>query len=654
LLIETSQYAMLAGYLPFDDDPANPEGDNINLLYKYIVSTPLTFPEYVTPHARDLLRRILVPDPRKRADLFEVARHSWLSEYAHVVGFITSSTTTPGDIQNTTISDERSDGAPLLARSASVREPTKTSKAPAVGGLASKHGNIDPDTPDSHSKSVRDNKRNTIQLEYTEPRQQTVRGQDVPVPTSSSSRIRAGGPSAVDGAPAARRTASTEKPLPSAPVTSSRDPAYQSSKETKRPPVSANNRHITAPARPGKEPPRSASENTFMSTGPTIARPNTGGSMASSGSMNLVQYSQPAAPTVAGTNAHGRISQPTNGKNYISNPIPHDERDSGYGRPSVSQAPSKFARISGMDSNSQPEVRGHKRSSTVSSMGEKLFGRHVSLFGRSNLEKPKKSYPPVSLSNANIGGGDSSRQSMDSSRRSISFGFGKKRSGSITGSTGGGSAQERSTRRFSLIPSGFSLKAIGIGKNEEPAPVHISDDRYYEQGDDVAYSEPPKSNPKIRPSTTGRDSPLQQTPTARATPPQHQRYASQSQSQGYDGSSGSEYARNYRPAQAQTSQPEKEQYYANKPPTQLAQSATQYPQYNDYEPENRRQTQNNAASRMTRGGVLQKPNRRFTEAYEQEGENAFGGNVVNTSGSTGAARKVMDFFRRRGRAREEA
>ncbi|KAG7146170.1 Serine/threonine-protein kinase KIN4 like [Verticillium longisporum] len=64
-------YAMLAGYLPFDDDPANPEGDNINLLYKYIVNTPLTFPEYVTPHARDLLRRILVPNPRKRADLFE-------------------------------------------------------------------------------------------------------------------------------------------------------------------------------------------------------------------------------------------------------------------------------------------------------------------------------------------------------------------------------------------------------------------------------------------------------------------------------------------------------------------------------------------------------------------------------------------------------
>ncbi len=94
---------MLAGYLPFDDDPANPEGDNINLLYKYIVSTPLTFPEYVTPHARDLLRRILVPDPRKRADLFEVARHSWLSEYSHIVSHVTSSTTTVGEIANTTV-----------------------------------------------------------------------------------------------------------------------------------------------------------------------------------------------------------------------------------------------------------------------------------------------------------------------------------------------------------------------------------------------------------------------------------------------------------------------------------------------------------------------------------------------------------------------
>jgi protein-serine/threonine kinase len=79
---------MLAGNFPFNDDPANPDGENINLLYNYIVSTSLNFPDYVTPHARDLLRRMLVPDPRKRADLLEVARHSWLSEYSHVVAFV--------------------------------------------------------------------------------------------------------------------------------------------------------------------------------------------------------------------------------------------------------------------------------------------------------------------------------------------------------------------------------------------------------------------------------------------------------------------------------------------------------------------------------------------------------------------------------------
>src|ERR1044072_6584244 len=126
---------MLAGYLPFDDDPANPEGDNINLLYKYIVSTPLTFPEYVTPHARDLLRRILVPNPRRRADLFEVARHSWLSEYAHVVRVITSSATTSSDIQNTAAPAEDFVDAPRVARSASVREASKAkATAPTTEG----------------------------------------------------------------------------------------------------------------------------------------------------------------------------------------------------------------------------------------------------------------------------------------------------------------------------------------------------------------------------------------------------------------------------------------------------------------------------------------------------------------------------------------
>lgn len=77
-------YAMLAGYLPFDDDPANPDGDNINLLYKYIVNTPLSFPDYISEEARDLLCMMLVPDPTRRADLHSIMQHSWLAPFSSV------------------------------------------------------------------------------------------------------------------------------------------------------------------------------------------------------------------------------------------------------------------------------------------------------------------------------------------------------------------------------------------------------------------------------------------------------------------------------------------------------------------------------------------------------------------------------------------
>lgn len=68
-------YAMLCGYLPFDDDPANPEGDNINLLYKYIMESHLEFPSYVSDSAKSLIQRILIPNPKKRANMKEIQDH---------------------------------------------------------------------------------------------------------------------------------------------------------------------------------------------------------------------------------------------------------------------------------------------------------------------------------------------------------------------------------------------------------------------------------------------------------------------------------------------------------------------------------------------------------------------------------------------------
>ncbi|KAI9016255.1 hypothetical protein CLU79DRAFT_326752 [Phycomyces nitens] len=74
-------YAMLCGYLPFDDDPANPDGDNINLLYKYILNTPLAFPDYISAEARDLLQKMLVPDPVRRCTMDTIMNHAWLSPH---------------------------------------------------------------------------------------------------------------------------------------------------------------------------------------------------------------------------------------------------------------------------------------------------------------------------------------------------------------------------------------------------------------------------------------------------------------------------------------------------------------------------------------------------------------------------------------------
>jgi len=78
-------FAMLCGYLPYDDDPRNPDGDNINLLYKYILETELVVPDYLSFDATHLLKRILVPDPNNRAKLEEIFRHPWLRENRLVI-----------------------------------------------------------------------------------------------------------------------------------------------------------------------------------------------------------------------------------------------------------------------------------------------------------------------------------------------------------------------------------------------------------------------------------------------------------------------------------------------------------------------------------------------------------------------------------------
>ena len=330
---------MLAGYLPFDDDPANPEGDNINLLYKYIVSTPLTFPEYVTPHARDLLRRILIPNPRKRADLFEVARHSWLSEYAHVVEFITSSTTLPCDVQNATAAAQEFVDAPMVTRSASVREaPKQMSPTQAtVGGLVKAHATIDQELEPTY-RTPKDAKRRTVQVEYVAPTTQTQRGEDPSVSRPPVSFNR-------DHDDRRQSSSARNKPLPS-------DPQDVYSRPSQLEQQHAAHNHVRA-TRPRDG--RATNEHAFSTGTSAGPRPQTGGSMQSAASMSLQprgSYGQPAPPTVADTNAQGRIQPPLN------------QEAETAGRTSMAMPP-KFARMSVFSEARGNEGRGHKRSSTI-------------------------------------------------------------------------------------------------------------------------------------------------------------------------------------------------------------------------------------------------------------------------------------------------
>ncbi|KAF5861896.1 hypothetical protein ETB97_012367 [Aspergillus alliaceus] len=631
-------YAMLAGYLPFDDDPANPDGDNINLLYKYIVTTPLTFPEYVTPHARDLLRRILVPDPRKRADLFEVARHSWLSEYSHIVSHITSSTTKVADIATTTVTNEQQQQpkeAPSLGRSASVREPPKTyqSTVSSLGGLVHHSGDVSQEQPAESSKTPRDAKRRTVQVEYVAPQSQTTRGESMESDTVGPlAAIETAEPAQI-GTMANRRDVETVSPPEAVPQGPPMPPSAQigDSKVQQRPPSG----HL----------PRSTSDSMALTGSSTMPpthpmRPTTGASMASFNTGRLPSrgsYGQPVAPTVAATNAHGRLAQPKSKQYIISNPIPQDPSQQdvvSIGRPSAQALPAKFN-----TTPRQEPPKGHKRSNTVSGLGEKLFGRSGSIFGgrggqASTRQKSGKRYPPTSMRDPY--GGEIPRMSMDS-RRSMQYGSNRK-----TSETGG----ESRPRRFSLLPASFSLKGLSSSRSQTPDDESQAD----RSVDNRAQQKPSAGElrPRARATSHGTQDAMGIMPEGgpadevfvQDEPINYQARIDEQFAVLHGTQSATYHPTSY--SAEQVYQNDNDHYYRN----QYANNSTPnyYDEYNS--PFDSAQQQPTPAGRPTRGpSVLQKNHRKFADAYEYERDSS------HHSGSSGAARKVMDFFRRRAKSR---
>ncbi|CAO3592369.1 unnamed protein product [Absidia cylindrospora] len=83
-------YCMICGYLPFDDDPENPESSNLRRLYRHIRSSTLSFPESVDDDAKNLMQQMLRPDPINRCTLQDVINHPWLQPcYSTVSGLPT-------------------------------------------------------------------------------------------------------------------------------------------------------------------------------------------------------------------------------------------------------------------------------------------------------------------------------------------------------------------------------------------------------------------------------------------------------------------------------------------------------------------------------------------------------------------------------------
>lgn len=669
-------YAMLAGYLPFDDDPANPEGDNINLLYKYIVSTPLTFPEYVTPHARDLLRRILVPDPRRRADLFEVARHSWLSDYMHVVGFIGSSTKSDRDIARSAL---RQDDEPLLGRSASVREPATRSPMATQKQQPASSGDEASDARNKH----RDAKRRTVQVEYVAPPSGTTRA-DVAtaaaapsVPTGGRTRARGDGYGPVEVTP--------QQVVPRKEVSSSQA--------------------MAPPARPVRDQSRIVSDSSAFSAQPTTSssRPTTGGTLG--GGARLPSrgnsYSQPAIATPTTENVQGRFSQPKSSAGYIiSSPITSDLGAEAV-RPGSQQNLAHYQQ--NQTQPLPPPHKSHKRSSTLSSIGDRLLGRSNSRRSSKGQEaapaiqneKRDRRYPPLSMKNAMPATNEDAtpRPSTESKRRPSFSSFMRKNSDALPSVSGGGEQQRRTSRRFSLLPASFSMhsfigakkdsegydsenprnarrdslprgggrppsKGMAFGRGQSRSPSQSTTNStiplYYEAEREAAREQRRSGMPQGQAPPSGRyDKALPPEPAQQATPPMIQR--KQYRDDGY----GDNVLDSHQPLQdpveryytppssgAIDSRPRAlpDQYHAG---SRIA-SQGQHHGANDYaapivdDGYGANPTAPVSGGSGNAGNVLRPQQRKFGDAYEQ-----------GHAGSSSGARRVMEFFRRRGKDRSQ-
>ena len=552
-----------------------------------------------------------------------------------------------------------------MNRSASVREPSRTpTDASPIGVLNHQQATVAQEDPNARSQRDRPT-RHTLQPEYVAPQSHTIRG-ETQNRTPMSSRAQQSGDA---------QTVSRQKPLPEAPMDNRKVADYPS--------IPTAQQKMPPPARPGRDVPRSVSDSTGAFAAPAsqppttgayqqATRPSTGGSMTPGSGPNGTRsdirlpsrgsYGQPVAPTVAAANVQGRVTQPPNNRGYnISGPIA--QQPQSIGQPS--NQPASFNQTPAAPA--EPPAKGHhRRSSTLSGLGERLFGRSGSVRQKQETQRQKtgKKYPPTAMKEP-YSSTNEARPSMDS-RRSFSFGLGKKRSSDLEASN------EKPARRFSLLPASMSLKGMKGGNAD--------------QGDDMGspgpqagdFPQPPSSRGQSNYQEAGRPGQprMDSHDSQDNLPARNDGQFDQPPSRGQQQQSAQRQYNNYsRPPQHQRQQSSKakndayrgtgvyqpdsrrqEQSYQQAPQVPANSSGNEYrqpntsqgrPQYPagfnsfDAPPSSEQQ------GRQGKPSVLQKSNRKFVDSYNNEQ------GPTHHEGSSGAAKKVMDFFRRRGRARTD-
>jgi 5'-AMP-activated protein kinase catalytic alpha subunit len=78
-------YAMICGYLPFEDN-------NNDLLYKKITDGKFEIPHYISEPGKELLRAVLNTDPSKRLTISQIRGHTWFNALTPTIneGLLTS------------------------------------------------------------------------------------------------------------------------------------------------------------------------------------------------------------------------------------------------------------------------------------------------------------------------------------------------------------------------------------------------------------------------------------------------------------------------------------------------------------------------------------------------------------------------------------